>query len=126
MNMRDGVGSVILFLGSVGKASTCNAGDAGSIPGSRRSAGGGNGNPLQNSHLKNPMDRAAWKTTISGVTRVRHDLVTKPPPASIKFHQSDRTETSPPCRKPQPALETRHGSQPWAPRGLFLEGSASP
>ena len=125
MNVRDGVGSIILFLGSAGKESTCNAGDVGSISGSGRSPGGGNGNPLQYSCLKNPMDRAAWQTTISGVARVRHDLATKPLPASIKIHQRDGTETSPPCRKPQPALETRRGSQPWGPQGLFLEGSAS-
>ena len=34
--------------------------DEGSIPGSRRSPGGGNGNPLQYSRLENPMDRGAW------------------------------------------------------------------
>ena len=38
------------------KASACNAGDLGSIPGSGRSPGGGNGNPLQFSCLENPMD----------------------------------------------------------------------
>ena len=48
------------FLGgSVGKASACNAGDLGLIPGSGRSPGEGNGNPLQNSCLENPMDRGA-------------------------------------------------------------------
>ena len=45
--------------GSDGKASACNAGDPGSIPGSRRSPGEGNGNPLQHSCLENPMDRGA-------------------------------------------------------------------
>ena len=39
------------------KASACNAGDPGSIPGSGRSPGEGNGNPLQYSCLENPMDR---------------------------------------------------------------------
>ena len=39
--------------------STCNAGEQGSIPGSRRSPGEGNGNPLQYSCLENPMDREA-------------------------------------------------------------------
>ena len=39
-----------------GKASVCNAGDLGSIPGSGRSPGEGNGNPLQYSCLENPMD----------------------------------------------------------------------
>ena len=42
--------------------------------------GEGNGNPLQYSCLENPMDRGAWPATVQGVARVRHDLVTKPPP----------------------------------------------
>ena len=46
--------------GSDGKASAHNAGDLGSIPGSGRSPGEGNGNPLQYSCLENPMDRGAW------------------------------------------------------------------
>ena len=49
-----------------GKASACSvgdAGDSGSIPRSRRSPGGGNGNPLQYSCLENPMDReTCWAT----------------------------------------------------------------
>ena len=45
--------------GSDGKASACNAGDPGSIPGSGRSPGEGNGNPLQHSCLENPMDGGA-------------------------------------------------------------------
>ena len=55
-----------------------NAGDVGLIPGSGRSPGEGNGNPLQYSCLENPMDRGAWQTTVNGVARVGHDLVTKP------------------------------------------------
>ena len=43
--------------GSVGKESTCNAGDAGLITGSRRSPGGGHVNPLQDFCLENPKDR---------------------------------------------------------------------
>ena len=50
-----------------------NAGDTGSIPGSGRSYGEGNGNPLQYSHLKNPMDRGAWWATVMGLQRVRRD-----------------------------------------------------
>ena len=46
--------------GSVGKDSSGNAGDLGSIPGSGRSPGEGNGNPLQYSCLENSMDRGAW------------------------------------------------------------------
>ena len=55
--------------GSVSKETACNAGDLGSIPGSGRSPRQGNGNPLQNSCLGNPMDRGAWWATVHGVTR---------------------------------------------------------
>ena len=48
------------WSGSDGKASACNAGDLGSIPGLGRSPGEGNGNPLQYSCLENSMDREAW------------------------------------------------------------------
>ena len=46
--------------GSDSKASAYNVEDPGSIPGSGRSPGGGNGNPLQNSCLENPMDGGTW------------------------------------------------------------------
>ena len=46
--------------GAGGKASVYNAGDPGSIPGLGRSPGEGNGNPLQDYCLENPMDRGAW------------------------------------------------------------------
>ena len=55
--------------GSDGKASACNVGDLGSIPGSGRSPGEGNGNPLQYSCLENPMDRRAWWATVHGVAK---------------------------------------------------------
>ena len=45
-----------------------NAGDVGSIPGSGSSPGGGHGNPLQYSCLRNHMDRGAWWVTVQGVT----------------------------------------------------------
>ena len=53
-----------------------NAGDlrdAGLIPGSERSTGGGHGDPLQYSCLENPMDRGAWWTTSKGSQRSGHD-----------------------------------------------------
>ena len=56
-----------------------STGDLGSIPGSGRSPGEGNDNPLQYSCLENPMDRGAWQATVHGVVTVGHDLVTKPP-----------------------------------------------
>ena len=55
--------------GSDGKASACNAGDLGSIPGSGRSPGEGNGNLLQYSCLENSMDGGAWWATVHGVAK---------------------------------------------------------
>ena len=55
------------------KNSLANAGhrrDTGSIPGSGRSLGEGNGNPLLYSCLENPMDRGAWWATVRGSQRV--------------------------------------------------------
>ena len=69
--------------GSVVKNLPANAGDArdtGSSPGSRRSLGEGNGNPLQYSCLENPMDRGAWWATVCGVTnrtQAGHNLATE-------------------------------------------------
>ena len=54
--------------GSDSKESACNSGDPGSIPGSGRSFGGGNGNPFQYSFLDNPMDRGARWAAVHGVT----------------------------------------------------------
>ena len=51
------------------KESTCNARDVGLIPGSGRSFGEGNDNPLQYSCLGNHMDRGAWWATVHGVTK---------------------------------------------------------
>ena len=53
--------------GSDGKESACNAGNLGSIPGSGRSPGEGNGNPLQYSCLENSMDREAWQVKVQRV-----------------------------------------------------------
>ena len=65
---------------SVGKESPCNAGDLGSIPGSGRSSGEGNGNPLQYSCLENPHGQRSLVGYSPWGLRVRHNLVTKPPP----------------------------------------------
>ena len=51
------------------KESACNAGDPGLIPGSERSPGEENGNPLQYSSLDNSMDRGSWQATIYGVAK---------------------------------------------------------
>ena len=52
-----------------GKECACNAGDSGSISGSGRSPGEGNGNPLQHSYLENPMDGGAWQATVLEVAK---------------------------------------------------------
>ena len=63
-----------------GNESARNAGDpedaedAGSIPRSGRSPGGGNGNPLQHSQLENTMDRGAWQAAVHGVTKSQTQL----------------------------------------------------
>ena len=68
---------ILVFKGFPGgtkvKASACNVGDLGLIPGSGRSPGEGNGNPLQYSCLENPMDGGAWWATVHWSQRVRHD-----------------------------------------------------
>ena len=48
--------------------------DLGLIPGSGRSSGGGNGNPLQYSCLKNPMDRGAWQAIVHRVAKSQTQL----------------------------------------------------
>ena len=67
-----------------GKESACHTGDAGSIPGLGRCPGEGNGNPLQNSCLGNPMDRGAWQVAVESTgLEKRHDWVhTHPKPHS--------------------------------------------
>ena len=77
-----------------------NAGDLrgeGLIPGLVRSPGGGHANSLQYSCLENPMDRGAWQASVHGITRVRHDLVTKTPTCikvNIKVSSGKKEQTS--------------------------------
>ena len=60
--------------GSVVKNQPANAGDEGSIPGSRKSPGEGNSNPLQYSGLENPMNGGAWWATVHGVAKSQTQL----------------------------------------------------
>ena len=58
--------------GSADKESACSSGETGEvslIPGLGRSHKGGNGNPLQDSCLKNPMDRGAWRASAHGIAK---------------------------------------------------------
>ena len=90
--------------GSVGKESACNEGDPGSIPGLGRSPGEGNGNPLQYSCLENPTYRGGtWLSTVHGVARVGHDLVTRERDPGIRG-----------CKKEGPStLDSEGGQGPW-------------
>ena len=79
--------------GSAVKNPSANTADArytGSIPGSGRSSGEGNDNPLQYSCLEDPMDRGAWQPTVYGVTRVRHRQVTKQTAQRIQADTQDK------------------------------------
>ena len=61
------------FPGATSGGDAGDLGDMGSVSGSGRSPGGGHGNPLQFSCQENPMDIGAWRATIIGSQRVRHD-----------------------------------------------------
>ena len=74
LSKRENLLLVSIFLkgfpgGSDRKESACNEGDPGLIPGSGRSPGEGNGNPVQYSCLENSMDRGAWRATVHGVEK---------------------------------------------------------
>ena len=60
--------------GSDGKEPACSVGYLGSIPGSGRFSGEGNGNPLQYPCLENPMDGGGWQATVHGVTQSQTGL----------------------------------------------------
>ena len=91
--------------GSGGKASACNAGDLGSIPGMGRSPGEGNGNPLQYSRLENPKDKGAGRSTVHGVTRPS-DQTTKAPLVPPGGASGKNLVCQ--CRQPR-----REGFDPW-------------
>ena len=57
-----------------GKETACPAGDSNLIPGSRRSSGGGHGNPLQYSCLGNSLERGAWRALVHGVAKSQTGL----------------------------------------------------
>ena len=85
---------------SGGKEFACKAGDLGLIPGSGRSPGEGNGNPLQYSCLGNSMDRGAWEATVHGVTQCGSQL-------SLAWHPPSQHGQAPygPHRGEDTALE---------------------
>ena len=101
--------------------SACNVGDPSLIPGSGRSPGERNGNPLQYSCLENPMDGGAWQTTVHGSQRVGHDWVTSL--SLLRFHQllylfiylampCSLLDLSPPTREQSQAL-SNESAESW-------------
>ena len=86
MNGANNLINSIPFLGSSdGKEYACNVGDPGSLPGSGRSSGEGNGYTFQYSCLDNLVDRETWWVTVHGITRVGHDLETTRGPIYSSF-----------------------------------------
>ena len=85
------------------KSPSANAGDVrktGSIPGLGRTPGEGNGNPLQYSHLENPMDRGAWWATVHRVAKSRtglRRLSTNVPTVGAEFKLSRLSALAPCC-----------------------------
>ena len=76
-------------MGSVAENLPAYEGDTGSIPGLGRSPRGRNGNPLQYSFLRNPMDRGAWWATVHGVAKSQTQLSVHPGGPVVKnpcFH----------------------------------------
>ena len=65
-NLVAGKGSLVA---QIVKNLSAYAGDPGSIPGSERSPGEGNGNPLQYSCLENSMERGSWRATVHGIAK---------------------------------------------------------
>ena len=80
-----------LNCGSESKESACNSGDPGSNPGWEISSGEGNGNLLQYSCLRNPMDRGAWQATVHGFAKSRSQLSTHTHTVIFNFLRNHHT-----------------------------------
>ena len=78
-----GASQVVLVVKNL-PADVGNVRDPGSIPGSGRSPGVGNGNSLQYFCLGNPMDGGAWPAIVQGVAKVGHNLATKQQQTNVK------------------------------------------
>ena len=111
--------------GSDAKVSACNAGDPGLIPGSGRSPGEGNGNPLQYSCLENSMDRGALQATVHGVSKSQtrlSDFTHSLTHSRVSINVQLSIHSSP----PQPAglsnISPQAGPQTGVPWSLYIAG----
>ena len=89
----------------------------GLISGSGRSPGEGNGNPLQYSCLKNPMDRGAWRVIVHGVAKNWVQLITKH--MDTEFWHCKRLEDISTCGSLN--MQDKFKPQPWFPYGGSME-----
>ena len=98
-----------------GSVVSCQAEQAGLIPGSGISPEEGNGNPLQCSCVGNPTDRGAWQAIAHGVRRVKHDLAAKEQTTAIGEQESSkRTEAHTRLvRAGDVEVETTHHESVW-------------
>ena len=97
------------------KEPACQCRRGGSISGSGRSPGEGNGDPPWYSCLENPMDRGAWRATVHGSHRVGHDWATQPqPPVTTHWTPAIITRLRVPSPSPSWLPEKER------PGGLFL------
>ena len=95
--------------------------DAGSIPESERSPGGGSDNPLQCSCLKNPMDRGAWWATIHGVANSQHARKCKKKKKKKKRRRKKEVQ---PLLEPIPLLVEPEGCCNNRAKGRFCDPDA--
>ena len=100
--------------GSDSKESACDAGEPGSIPGSARSPGEGNGNPLQYSCLENPMDRGAWRATVHIVQqRELYSICRDIPQWKRLWRNKNMASLVVPCKESTCQCR-RHGFNSWS------------
>ena len=89
----------------------------------------GNGNPLQCCWLENPMDRGAWQATVHRVTRIRHNLASKPPPLRRQKQGNEKCSLRPPPLDYEKIIDTGnfvngcHWKKLWLHRSCVLAGT---